>query len=413
MKKRYRILTGKVTPETMAQAMEKLMEVQAWANQGLEQLATEAGLLILNGLLSSEITQKLGARGQQQAYRHGHQPGYVFFDGRKVPVERPRVRAKDGGELALESYERFQQDGDRQRVVARHLMRHCSTRNYQGAISECVEGYGIKKSSVSRQWKLVTEKQLQDLLERSVPQGIVAILIDGKHFSENCVVTALGITEQGTKHVLGLWHGSTENSTVVKALLADLVERGLDLDQPMLVVIDGAKALRKAVDEVFGGKALVQRCRIHKQRNVLEHLHKTLRSKYAWKLRAAWALEDWRMAQKDLENIAHDLELASPGAARSLREGLEETLTLQKLGVNDALLKSLSSTNLIESAYSQAEYYCGRVKRWRNGNMALRWSASSLLWSEKQFRKVRGHKHMPKLKAALENHLLEPMKKAA
>ena len=413
MKKSYRILTGKVTPETMATATEKLLEVQAWTSQGLEQLAAEAGLLILNGLLSSEIAQKLGPRGQQKAYRHGHQPGYVIFDGRKVAVERPRVRSKDGGELALESYERFQEDGKRQRAVARQLMRHCSTRNYEGAISECMDGYGIKRSSVSRQWKLATEKQLQEILERPVPQGIVAILIDGKHFSESCVVTALGVTEQGTKHVLGIWHGSTENSTVVKALLADLVERGLDTEQPLLVVIDGGKALRKAVDEVFGGKALVQRCRIHKQRNVLEHLPKTVRSKYAWRLRAAWALEDWRVAKKELENIAHDLELVSPGAARSLREGLEETLSLQKLGINDVLLKSFSSTNLIESAYSQAEYYCGRVKRWRNGNMVLRWSASSLLWSEKQFRKVRGHKCMPQLKAALKNHLLEPMKKAA
>ena len=180
MKKRYRILTGKSTSETLAHATEKLLEVQAWAHQGLEQLALEAGLLILNGLLSAEITQKLGHRGQKQAYRHGHQSGYVIFDGRKVAVERPRVRAKNGGELALESYERFQQDGDRQRSVARQLMRHCSTRNYQGAISECVEGYGIKKSSVSRQWKLATEKQLQEILERRVPKDVVALLIDAK-----------------------------------------------------------------------------------------------------------------------------------------------------------------------------------------------------------------------------------------
>jgi transposase-like protein len=413
MQKTYRILTGKSTSETLAQAAESLLAVQAWASQGLEQLAAEAGLLILNGLLSAEITQKLGRRGQQEAYRHGHQNGYVIFDGRKVAVKRPRVRARDGGELALDSYERFQQDGDRQRSVARQLMRHCSTRNYQGAISECVEGYGIKKSSVSRQWKQATEKQLQELLERPVPKDVVALLIDGKHFSDNCVVTAMGVTAEGTKHILGIWQGSTENSTVVKALLADLVERGLDIDQPLLVVIDGGKGLRKAVDEVFGGQALVQRCRIHKQRNVLEHLPKTVRGKYAWRLRAAWALEDWCMAQKELEKIAHELEQTSPGAARSLQEGLEETLSLQKLGVNDVLLKSFSSTNLIESAYSQAEAYCGRVKRWRNGNMALRWSASSLLWSEKQFRKVRGHKYMPQLKAALKNHLLETIKKAA
>lgn len=413
MKQSYRILTGKATPQTLARARQQLVEVQAWASEGLEQLATEAGLLILNGLLSAEITQKLGERGQQQAYRHGHQAGYVIFDGRKVAVQRPRVRAKQGGELALESYERFQQDGDRQRTVARQLMRHCSTRNYEGAISECVEGYGIKKSSVSRQWTLATQKQLQELVERPVPRDVGVLLIDAKYFAGHCVVTALGVTAQGTKHILGIWQGSTENSTVVKALLSDLVQRGLDIDQPLLVVIDGGKGLRKAVDEVFGGKALVQRCRIHKQRNVLEHLPQSLRSKYAWRLRAAWALEDWHLAHKELQNIAKELERNCPGASRSLLEGLDETLSLQKLGVNDVLLKSFSSTNLIESAYSQSQAYCGRVKRWRNGNMALRWSASSLLWSEKQFRKVRGYQYMPQLKAALQHHLLEPIKKAA
>ncbi|NJK92070.1 MAG: IS256 family transposase [Blastochloris sp.] len=387
--------------------------MKAWTQQGLEQLATQAGLMILDGLLSEEITQKLGEPGQQQAYRHGHQNGYVIFDGRKVAVQRPRVRARQGAELALESYERFQQDGDRQRAVARQLMRHCSTRNYQGAISECVEGYGIKKSSVSRQWKLATERQLQEMLERPVPKDLVALLIDAKYFSQHCVVTALGVTQAGTKHILGLWQGSTENSTVVKALLGDLVERGLDTEQPLLVVLDGGKGLRKAVDEVFGSKALVQRCRIHKQRNVLEQLPKSLRGKYAGRLRMAWGLEDWCMAQKELEKIAQELEAISPGACRSLREGLEETLSLQKLGVNDALLKSLSSTNLIESAYSQVEAYCGRVKHWRNGNMVLRWSASALIWSEKRFRKIRGHEHLPQLKVALQNHLLETMKKTA
>jgi transposase-like protein len=413
MKKKYRILSGKVTPESLSEGQKRLMGVENWAKEGLEKLAAEAGMLILDGIMSEEIARKLGKRGEQEAYRHGHQPGYVVFDGRKVAVKRPRVRSKAGEEVRLESYERFQEDGARQRVVARHLMRHCSSRNYRGALNECLEGYGVAKSSVSREWKLATQKQLQELLHRPVPQDLVAVMVDGKHFAQDCIVVALGVDIQGTKHVLGLWQGSTENSTLVKDLLTDLVTRGLDPGQPVLAVLDGAKALHKAVREVFGDRAVVQRCRIHKQRNVLDYLPKPMRGKIAWRLQAAWGLEEWAQAKKELESIVRDLEKISPGAARSLEEGLEETLTLHRLKINDVLLKSLASTNLIESAFGQAEAYCGRVKRWRNSNRVMRWSASALLWSQKQFRKVRGFMHLPQLKAALKNHLLESINKAA
>lgn len=292
-------------------------------------------------------------------------------------------------------------------------MRQCSTRNYEGAISKSMEGFGIKKNSVSAQWKVATARQLQELTARNVPQDLVALLVDAKHFQEDCIVVAMGITLDGTKHILGLWQGSTENSTLVKDLLTDLVERGLNPQKPLLIVLDGGKALRKGVDEVFGKMAVVQRCRVHKQRNVLDYLPKEMRRKASWRLQAARALEDVTQARKELESIARDLEKSCPAAARSLREGLEETLILQGLRINNALLTSLASTNLIESAFSQAETYCGRVKRWRSGDMTQRWAASALLWSEKQFRKVRGFRHLPKLQAALNQSVLKPVKKAA
>jgi putative transposase len=411
--KKYQILTGKVTTQTLSLAHQKLLQAQEWASESLESISVQTGLLVIDALLSAEISHKLGKRGQQEAYRHGHQPGYVVYAGRKVPVKRPRVRSKQGEELPLENYQKFQKDGDRQKAVARHLMRQCSTRNFAGALDDVMEGYGIKKSSVSAQWKVATVRQLEELAQRKVPENLAAVLLDAKYFQQDCIVVAMGVTQDGVKHILGLWQGSTENSTLVKDLLADLVTRGLDPQKPLLIVLDGGKALRKAVDEVFGKMAVVQRCRVHKQRNVLDYLPKQLRSRVAWRLRSAWALEDVTLAAKELESIAKDLDKSCPAAARSLREGLEETLTLQALGINDVLLTSLASTNLIESAFSQAEAYCGRVKRWRSGDMSKRWAASALLWSEKQFRKIRGFNHLPQLQKALAQSVLEPLKKIA
>ena len=361
---------------------------------------------MLDLMLSAEIQDRTGERGRQVAYRHGHQPGYVVWGGRKVAVDRPRLRTKGGGELPLETYQRFQEDGAMQRAVARQMMRKCSTRDYAGAVEEAVEGYGTGKSSASRHFKLATAKQLQELMEREVPKDLVALMLDAKHFADQCLVVALGITARGEKLVLGLWQGSTENATVVKELLGDLVRRGLNPDRPLLVVLDGGKALAKAVGEVFGGQAMVQRCRVHKMRNVLDHLPKPMKAKFAWRLKTAWQLRDHREVLAEMERI-------NPSAGRSLREGLEETVTLQRLGINERLRTSLSSTNLIESIFSQAEAFTGRVKRWRIGPMAPRWCASALLWSEKKFRRIRGHQHLAALQATLKKETLGKKQKAA
>ena len=226
-------------------------------------------------------------------------------------------------------------------------------------------------------------------------------------------MVALGVDPEGKKHVLGLWHGATENATVVRDLLADLVERGLDPSHPMLVVIDGAKALRKAVGEVFGANALVQRCRIHKRRNVLDYLKEEHQGQVSLRLRAAWSEPDAKKAAAELRKIVGWLRTISPGAARSLEEGLEETLTVNRLGLKDDLLKSLSSTNLIESCFSNTERLICRVKRWQDGAMFLRWMGASLLVAESSFRRVRGVQQLPMLITALENLHLEMLKVAA
>jgi len=388
--------------ETLNMQMELPMaELIAGACDSFEALCGEIGLRIMLSVMQREIELKTGPWGQQQNYRHGKQKGYVVYAGRKLAVERPRLRHPQTGEVPLESYKAFQSDGKMQRAVARRVLRNCSMRNYEGALDDCLQGYGIKRSSVSRHFKATTTKELKELLERPVPKDLLALLIDGKYFPKQCIIVALGIDKEGRKHVLGLWEGATENATVVKGLLEDLVARGLDPQQKLLVVMDGGKALRKAVDQVFGSQALVQRCRVHKQRNVVEHLPKEKQGQAIWRLRAAWSKTHPKEAEKELQAIVRWLEGISPMAARSLREGLEETLTLQKLGINARLAQLLSSTNMIESCFAHSGSMTQRIKRWRDGHMVLRWSAATLRYAEKRFRRVRGFEHLTQLEEAL------------
>jgi putative transposase len=382
----------------------------------IEAVSADVGLKIMHRYMEQEIERRCGLWGEQSYYRHGREPGYVVFHGRKVAIERPRLRRKAAGEAALESYRLFQQNGRMQRAVARKLIRQVSTRNYAGAIDDCLEGYGIGKSSVSRHWQIATAAELEKLCQRPVPAKLVALVLDGQSFRGEHLIVGLGIDEEGQKHVLGLWHGATENSTVVRALLADLRERGLDTESAILVVIDGAKALYKAVKEVFGERALIQRCRVHKLRNVMEHLPKEKQHQAAWRLRGAWAKPSAEAALQELRATVKWLDTISPSAARSLEDGLAETLTLHRLGINELLRKSLSSTNLIESCFSRTAAWTRRVKRWRNGKMVLRWGAAALLVAEAGFHRIQGHAHLPQLKAALvayQNSELETLEKAA
>jgi transposase-like protein len=383
-----------------------MSELIAGVAADIEAFAAELGLTIIQRVMEREVQQKVGRWGQQLACRHGHQPGYVIYGGRKVSLERPRLRSREDKEVALASYQAFQKNGKLQKAVARQLTRQCSTRDYEGAIESCLKGYGIKRSSVSRHWKAATAQELESLMQRAVPKDLLVLMIDSKFFGGDCLVAAIGIDLQGKKHVLGLWHGATENSTVVKGLLEDLVSRGLESERKLLIVIDGAKALRKAVQMVLGEHGLVQRCRIHKLRNVLDHLPEEKKAQAAWRLRAAWNQKDSEVAEKELRKTARWLDPFSPMAAASLLEGLEETLTVQKLGIRHTLCRSLSNTNIIENCFSQAAQRTRRVKRWAEPKMILRWTAAALLSAERNFRRIKGCEQLKDLEKVLRK--LEP-----
>jgi transposase-like protein len=290
-----------------------------------------------------------------------------------------------------------------------------STRNYAAAIEDCLAGYGLDKSSVSRPWKAATAAELQKLVQRPVPADLVALLIDGQYFHKEGLIVALGVDKEGPKHVLGLGPGATENSPLVRELLADLRERGLNAEAAILVVLDGAKALYKGVREVLGERALIQRCRGHKLRNVLEPLPLEKRTRAAWRLRGAWAKSTPEEALRELRSCVKWLDTLSPTAARSREEGLEETLTVTRLGLHEFLVRTFSSTNLIESCFARTQSWTGRVKRWHGAKRVLRWGAAALLFAEKGFHRVRGSDHLRQLIEALQTHQSELalMKKAA
>jgi len=386
-----------------------LVEVWEELQARVEQLAGEAGLKILHGILEEEVRQRVGPPHRPDpaagAVRWGRQPGYVVFGGQKIPLERPRVRTRTGEEVELESYGKLQQDGRMQQAVAERVVCGLSTRKYRRAVQAVLSGYGIRKSSVSRHFVRATANQLRELCERRLEKlDLVALLIDGIEFKGQTLVVALGVEENGVKHVLGLWQGATENATVCKALLEDLAERGLHQERRYLFVLDGSKALRAAVEKVFGARAEVQRCQIHKRRNVRDHLPEGCRADYDRQMRNAYAMTSYEDAKGALEKLFRQLERINPSAARSLEEGMEETLTLHRLGVSTLLRRSLASTNIIESCLSTVRHVARNVKRWQGGDHLARWTAAGLLEAEKKFRKVKGYRELKELAAKLNPH---------
>ena len=385
-----------------------LAEVIGGVGEEIERLTGQAGLLIMKAVMDAEVESLAGPKSKHDpnrtATRWAQQPGYVVLAGKKVKVTKPRVRDKAGHEVNLSSYQQFQSPPRRQAGICKKLIRGISTRKYEQAVDDFTEGYGISKSAVSRELVAATKGSLQKLCERRIDElgRLAVLLIDGKYLHGECVVVAMGVDFQGKKHILGLVQGATENSTVVQHLLDDLIERGLDATQRMLIVLDGSKALRKAVRKTFGDQSPVQRCHLHKRRNVKELLPLDYQRSADQRIRTAYAMKDFDQAKAQLEKTVEWLEGINPSAAESLREGLDETLTLHRLGLPDELRKSFQSTNLIESALSVASTVAGRVKRWRSGDMRLRWTAAGLLAAEKQFRRVRGYKLMAKLLAKLD-----------
>jgi putative transposase len=406
---------GQVGHEELAlppRVQEVLGELVGSAKEGLLALSVGVGLGVLAELLEEEVSEVVGSKGKhiadRVAVRHGHQSGEVTLGGRRVAVERPRVRSVDGrSEVRLATYEHFADRDLLSRVVLERMLAGVSTRRYRRTaepVGSEVEqaARSTSRSSVSRSFVERTRRALGELTRRRLADVRLAVMmIDGLELQGRCCVVALGITTDGVKIPLGLWEGSTENATVATALLSDLVERGLDPEQGILFVIDGAKALRKAIRNVFGD-APVQRCVRHKERNVTDHLPERERPAVKQRLRQAWALDDHTRALDQLRALAGQLDRSYPGAAGSLREGLEETLTLTRLGVSGNLKRTLESTNPCESMLEIVRRTQRNVKRWSSGEMALRWTAAGMLEAERQFRKIIGYRDLATLVVAIE-----------
>jgi putative transposase len=376
--------------------------------EGLHSLAVDIGRLVAVGLLEDEAEQLCGERyvhnPERTAVRYGGQPGWLELAGHKVPIARPRVRRADGGgEISLAIYRQLQRADKLDASVLRRAVHGVSARNYEQVVEQVRRGFGVKRASISRRFVRVTAALVQRFCERRW-DGVrfIAIMIDGTPYAGQMMVVALGITEAGTKHMLGLRQGATENAQVCKELLESLRDRGVVTDVPTLFVLDGAKALHAAVDSVWGRNAIVARCQVHKQRNVKAHLEKLHWPELGRRLSEAYGETDYRRALELLKQTARWLAGINPDAAASMREGMEETLTLVRLGVHAKLRKTLSSTNVIESAFSVAESVTGRVKCWREGDMRWRWCVAGLLHAEQHFRRVDGYRQIPQLLEVLE-----------
>jgi transposase-like protein len=411
-----------------AQMLLPLLGLMATIKGALFELVLGSGLGVLQALLEQEREQLCGARYRHDPTRKASRAGYadeaeLVLGGRRVAVKRPRVRSSDGKEVPLPSWERFAAEDPLNARAVEQMLLGVATRKYGRSLEPLPPGTksrGTSKSAVSRRFVEETAKNLKDWLSRPLSELSLAVLmLDGLVCGEHTVLVALGIDEKGSKHVLGLWEGATENATACTGLLSNLVERGLDAKRTMLVVIDGSKALAKAVRDTLGKRALIQRCQVHKKRNVLEHLPERQRSATDATMTTAYKCRDSKRALEMLNKLARQLERKHPSAAASLREGIEETLTILSFGLIDSLERALVTTNPIENLNSVLRRIHHNVKRWQDGTMVLRWVAIGLQEATKGFRRLKGHEGMPKLVAALRAHdagldgALAPKRKAA
>lgn len=390
-----------------------MLELVEQAELAIDEVIEVMGRATIEAVLEMSAE---GVAGPKQAGRareegdtvwHGRQGGQIYLSDRKVRVERPRLRRRDageGGEVEIPAYAAMRRPGPLADRMLEILMAGVSTRKYSGVIGEMADTVGVSKSAVSREATQASERVLKELMERRLEEwDLLVIYVDGIQFGAHHVLAAVGVDDDGKKHVLGVRQGASENSEVVRALLEDLVERGLDPERRRLFVIDGSKALRKAIDQVFGHKHPVQRCRNHKIRNVVGHLPKEEHAQAKAAIRAAWKL-DAKDGEQKLDQLARWLERDHPSAAASLREGMSEMFTINRLGLPPRLRKCLGTTNLIDSSHSGVRQKTRRVTNWKNGTMALRWAAASFLETEKNYRRIIGYDQLWMLKAHLDDH---------
>lgn len=376
--------------------------------EGLHQLGVSIGLELAGLLMKDEVDRLCGRRythqPQRQATRHGRQRGVITIAGQKISINRPRARSmKEEREIPLQVYGLARREEAMPAAVLARLVRGVSCRNYEGVIEAAAEGFGVKRSSVSRAFMTASGKKIAELGERRLDEArFPVVFLDGICWADTTMVVALGITEDGAKRILGFREGATENGEVCKSLMEGLVERGLATDQATLFVIDGSKALHKAVTRAWGERALVQRCRVHKKRNIQAHVPDRFWPDVVRMLQKAWAEPNFERARNQLLKAVAYLDRVAPSAASSLREGMDETLTVTRLRIDPALAIHLVTTNPIESAFSCVRTLTGRVKRWRGGLMKHRWCATGLLDAENRFRRIKSCALMPQLLEALD-----------
>lgn len=385
------------------------------ASQVVDSVIHEIGIKTLEVILALSAEQVAGPRTPGKASgeirHHGSQRGRVQLADRKVRVKRPRLRHKTEGEVAIPAYEALRKNQALSQFMLGALMRGISTREYQEVLPKMAETVGVSRSAVSRQAMEASVEQLKQLQERRWDQvEILVIYIDGQRFAEHHILSAVGVDLEGRKHVLGIACGATENAAAVKQLLTGLRDRGLPTDRKYLFIIDGAKALRTAIEEVFGCNQEVGRCRNHKIENVMNELPKEQQEQTRRLMRAAFKLSSAEDGEKRLEQIARQLEHDYASAARSLREGIKEMFTLQRLKIPASLHKCLATTNLIESPHSGVRKRTRNVCRWRDADMAERWAASAWLLTEKHFRRIDGHQELWALAAILGREGCTPRK---
>jgi putative transposase len=409
MKRRYQIEQQRAVNEFRRFANEDnptvqmplpMKEVLGMMQSGVGNLLRQAGLELMKLVMDEEVRHLAGERHEQndgrQAHRWGKEDGYCVIDGQKVPIERTRLRNSEKGEVRLGSYEMFRRGTPVGEQVWDKVMHGLSTRNYEAVVRDFSRAYGIEKSAVSEHFIEASRGKVKELMERPLGQlRLCAVLIDGTPFRDRQMIVALGIGCDGKKTVLGLREGATENLAPVNALLGELMERGLDFTIPRLYILDGGKALYSAVKRYAGEAGFIQRCQIHKKRNVLDHLPEEYRAEVKRKLDRAYSMIHYADAKQALERLHLELMHLNPSAARSLEEGMEETLTVHKLHTPDQIRRTLSSTNVIESAFSVVETVCRNVKRWRDGDQIERWVGSGLLVAEMKFRRVIGYAEIP------------------
>jgi putative transposase len=396
-------------------------ELQQTVREGLLELVMRAGQEAIASILAEDVARLCGGRYQRREegspMRWGEQSGAVVLGGRRVKVARPRVR-QGGREVELPAYAEFQREDALGERALTQMLCGVSTRKYKRSLesAEGFDDFGTSRSAVSRRFVALSKRRLESLMSTSLADARwQSVMADALHFGEHTIVVALGIDETGRKQVLGIREGTTENGTLCKELFTALVERGLPQDRHLLFVIDGGKGLRKGLREVFADRAEVQRCQVHKQRNVLEYLPEDKRPQVRSVLAQAYQAQTYETGLRQLQNLAKSLDRDHPGAAASLREGLEETLTVKRLGLSGALERTLATTNPIENLNASIRQISGRVRRCRGGSMALRWVGAAVLDAQEHFHRIKGASEMHRLVDALkrldrspENHEVRP-----